>query len=1236
MEDIDRAINVASKAVENTPLNHPDRASQLCNLATWLSRRFERTGEMEDIERAIDVASKAVEITPSDHPDRARWLNNLGNKFGRLFERTGEIEDVDRAIDATSKAVQITPPDDPDRARYMSNLGSWFGVRFERIGNVEDIDQAIDIASKAVENTPLNHPERAGRLSNLGNRLGRRFERTGEIEDIDQAIDAASRAVEITPTDDPDRARYLSNLGSGLSRRFQWTGAKEDIDRAIYATGEAVENTPLDHPNRAIILNGLGSSLAMRFEQSGNMEDIDRAITIANTAMSAAFPNSPDRSGWLNNLANCFGARFERTGVMEDIDQAIDAASKAVEDTPTDDPDRAIFLNNLGNRLGRRFERTGAIEDLDKSIEVAAMAVDSTPLDHPNRATWLNNLGVWLGTRYERTGAMEDIDRSVDTANKAVEATTPNHPNRVRWLNNLASWLGARFDRTGQWEDIDRAVEVASKAVDAMAPDHLDRATVLNNLGNKLGTRSEWTRSKVDLDRAIDVAREAVEATALDDSNLAIWLNTLGIWLGKRFEWTGSVQDISEAIEIATMAADATPLGHPDRASRLCNLGSLLRLRFEHTGAEEDNNESLLAFKKGWNSRTSPPSVRIRSAREAAAIFSSRSQWDESSALIEQSVKLLPSVSPRYLRHTDQQHMLADFAGLASSAAATALNVGKDASYALELLELGRGVIASMLLEMRTDLSDLERQFPKLATEFVSLRDELDSPANTMVLLGDASAIEVRGKRRREAEKMFPAVLEEIRSKPGFENFLHPPLTGELKTAASSGPIVVVNVNVYRCDAFLVQQHGPIKALKLPNLHLKDIDEHAKSIRDDNPWKTLEWLWDVAASPILDELGFKKLPSNNSWPHIWWILAGQLTQMPFHAAGQYYKGSSNTVLDRVMSSYSPTIKALIYGRQYCSKHPTQQTSENALLVTVPGSGLPYALDEVKMLEGLCPFLKLKPVQPAPQRDEILTHLRACKVFHFASHGRSNPLEPSESCLVLEGENNSITVADLRDCRLQENSPFLAYLSACSTKVNEDRRLIDEEIHLVSACQLAGFRHVVGALWEVSDKYCVDVARVLYETIKDEGMSDSAVCLGLHRAIRELRDKDLVTTHSGEKSFNRNTEVNRDDTSSGDESIQHEVHNQSDAQTATMYDTNVKNNATGEIDRTHQEKVKINDDVTFTPRNSNNTVDPSGERKTQDNPCSGDDKSRQSHWGVPSGLPQIDGPLLWAAYIHVGV
>jgi len=39
---------------------------------------------------------------------------------------------------------------------------------------------------------------------------------------------------------------------------------------------------------------------------------------------------------------------------------------------------------------------------------------------------------------------------------------------------------------------------------------------------------------------------------------------------------------------------------------------------------------------------------------------------------------------------------------------------------------------------------------------------------------------------------------------------------------------------------------------------------------------------------------------------------------------------------------------------------------------------------------------------------------------------------------------------------------------CGTGEVKNDSLIDEGLHLISACQLAGFRHVIGTLWVVRD------------------------------------------------------------------------------------------------------------------------------------------------------------------------
>jgi hypothetical protein len=104
----------------------------------------------------------------------------------------------------------------------------------------------------------------------------------------------------------------------------------------------------------------------------------------------------------------------------------------------------------------------------------------------------------------------------------------------------------------------------------------------------------------------------------------------------------------------------------------------------------------------------------------------------------------------------------------------------------------------------------------------------------------------------------------------------------------------------------------------------------------------------------------------------------------------------------------------------------------------------------------------------------------------------------------------LTVANLLELNLRRRSPFLAYLSACGTGRIKGEEFVDENIHLISACQLAGYRHVIGTLWEVKDTICVDMANFTYEGIKDRGMTDESVAWGLHKAAREIRDRWLST------------------------------------------------------------------------------------------------------------------------------
>ncbi|KAL4864731.1 CHAT domain-containing protein [Aspergillus spectabilis] len=519
--------------------------------------------------------------------------------------------------------------------------------------------------------------------------------------------------------------------------------------------------------------------------------------------------------------------------------------------------------------------------------------------------------------------------------------------------------------------------------------------------------------------------------------------------------------DLEESIKIGQQAIKAIPEDHPDRAMCLHSLG--IRL-----GAISHQQSAL-------QQQTSFITTRIQAGRYALRSLAILSNWQQGYEVADIAVHLIPRLTSRSLENSDKQHLLAEVVGLASDAAAAALNAQKGALIALNLLEQGRGMLAASLEEVRTDILDLQQTYPLLAEQFVQLRNILDKPVtrnNHSVDMNHESSWQAQAGQRYKADKDFDKLLVEIRKQPGFDDFLQAPSEEEMRLAAHDGPIVTINISQYRCDAIIVTQNK-ICFLPLPNLKSEEIREKAEK-GDLGSSIVLEWLWDNITHPVLEALGFTQSPSDSNWPHVWWILTWPLSKFPLHAAGYHGRGNSETVLDRVMSSYSSSVKAITHGR----RRPAKQ--------------LPFAAEEVKILHGLCKSMGLDPIQPKEYKRDIIPFLPQSRVFQFAGHGHTNNTDPSKSYLLLgDGKDNPFTVANLLEINLREHSPFLAYLSACGTGRIGDEKFIDESIHLISAFQLAGFRHVIGTLWEVYDKICVDMAKITYEEMAGGNMTDEA-------------------------------------------------------------------------------------------------------------------------------------------------
>ncbi|TCJ36592.1 CHAT domain-containing protein [Parafrankia sp. BMG5.11] len=937
-------------------------------------------------------------------------------------------------------------------------------------------------------------------------------------------------------------SQALASRGIRLLEETLRSGDRAVLDTSVGLLRQAVAATAPDHPNLAAMLSSLSTALVTRFGSTGDQADLDAAVDAGRQAVAGAPAGHPDRAAMVSNLSIVLRTRFELSGDQADLDAAVDASRQAVAATPPDDPDRAERVSNLGFVLRTRFELSGDQADLDAAVDASRQAVAATPPDDPDRAARVSHLSIVLQTRFERLGDQTDLDEAVDASRQAVAATPPDDPDQPGMVSNLGYVLRTRFERFENQADLDEAVDTSQQAVAATAPDHPDRAAMLSNLSAALGTQYSHSGEPADLDAAVDAGRQAVAATPPDHAGLALNLSNLGLALRIRFERLGEQADLDEAVDTGRQAVAATPPDHASLATTLSNLGNALQLRFERFGEQADLDEAVAAGREAASVEVASPRVRAAAARNWGRVAAASGRWLEAVDGFTAAITLLGRVAPRSLARGDQEHLLDDLGGLGSDAAACCVHAGLT-HRAVELFEQGRGVLLGQALDSRTDLSALTELHPDLAGRFAARRDELDSAGNRsrpLTMTGaDGPALHTRADlaleaaRRRRAATAFDRAVAEIRELPGFNGFLQPPQARELTAAATGGPVVIVNVSRFGSHALILTSGGVLEPVPLTALtpeavyewvlgFLIALDEvsspfaRASSRLAAEQWITdmLGWLWDAVASPVLGRLGIIAPPEKDApWPRVWWCVSGLLSFLPLHAAGRHdtrYDAAPATVIDRVVSSYTPTVRALTHARRG-NPHSTSGRDDEGMpaggrVVAVamphtPGeSDLPGAAAEVAGLQRRLPGQVSVLTGPAATRGAVLAALPGARWAHFACHGAADPADPSASHLLLaDHQQRTLTVVDV--ARLRLDGAELAFLSACET-ARPGGRLTDEAIHLTSAFQLAGYRHVIGTLWPIGDVHAVAIAADIYTALTDGGDVAGAV----HTATRRLRNR----------------------------------------------------------------------------------------------------------------------------------
>ena len=207
----------------------------------------------------------------------------------------------------------------------------------------------------------------------------------------------------------------------------------------------------------------------------------------------------------------------------------------------------------------------------------------------------------------------------------------------------------------------------------------------------------------------------------------------------------------------------------------------------------------------------------------------------------------------------------------------------------------------------------------------------------------------------------------------------------------------------------------------------------------------------------------------NNRSRIWWCCLGEFSFMPIHAAGIYDTEIPICLSDFFISSYTPSLGALIDARE----HPIP-TSVKILAVAqpMPGGGyshIPQVKDELQVaIDAVSPedLIYLggsdKPDLEGIRTTvaNVLEKLPEASVLHLACHGVQDVDDPLRSGFVL-ANGERLTIEDLMKLRLP--NAHIAILNACHTSSNDPEQP-NESLNLSSALMFLGFNSILATKW----------------------------------------------------------------------------------------------------------------------------------------------------------------------------
>ncbi|KAI0291358.1 CHAT domain-containing protein [Multifurca ochricompacta] len=1028
-----------------------------------------------ELDQMITSHQRALSWIPRSHPTYTAYIHLLAKSRFERYKLSEQKEDLDKSIVHYTEAIFLPP----SWGLYL-NVVQIFSLlvlslfrRSKEFKQPEDAKCAVEYL-RYLRGLPLDTFEVSHKIvtTSLVKALAIQVElETGGTGDIEEMVMLCQELLTCHSS-----ANYTTDAISALAITILRKGKQvQPLDGVIQCLRDALKICP---PDLDQIPLGLAISLLIRYETNYSNGDYDEAMTLLESVIGSS-PLGDDPSQ-IQIQASVFAASLAcmRVGFYpnpEYLEEAISRCRTLLGSSSLDNNLRHGVTNSMALLAEKRFDNFGLTEALQEAryytSEMANLASSSSA-----HGTFQDKIGA-VRAAYP----MAVVEEKIRNLRELISKTPPGNSNHNTHIQGLLNWHETRFSRTNDITDLEEVIKCRRVLVASADTSHPLGFGPALSLGFDLYKAFECSNKTEYLDESITVHRGVLEMQSARPFHFNL-IQQLFESLFERFRLLGRRQDLDEIIELFPLAVNDKFARVPHRFAFSCSWALVTRVaRHPSVSVAYEKAMSLIQ-----SSLVSVPTLQIQHARLVAI----RGVSDE-----------MP------LDYASYQIEMGQF------------------TQAIETLERGRALLWSEMRGLRNSMDQLSRFNSPLATKLAAINQDLESltmsvtPSGTIEIsdggsqIGDGmdpfGRLVVKQQKLLEERDLLVSQIQEL---PGFGDFLKTPSFQTIRSAASHGPVIIINHNEWRSDILILFQDSPPSLIPTSNDFYDrgnklrdrlvvarneglDSGEYNRALRS-----VLEGLYNLVGEPVVDRLRALGVPEQS---RIWWCPTSVFCSLPLHAMGPIPSddGAKQYLSDLYIPSYTPTLSALIESRK-----PSPKTSiqPSLLLVANPDESLPGAFGEMEIIQSLNSRLPVatlcgKNATPAG----VVEGLRHHGFAHFVCHGKLETGKPFDASFKLFGDER-LTLLDI--VRSQLPAAEFAFLAACHTAELTDDSIADEALHLTAAVQYCGFRSVVGTMWEMADIDGSEIAENFYKSMFSRNGEGVPYHLRSARALRDATRK----------------------------------------------------------------------------------------------------------------------------------